>query len=308
MNKKTKTCLVAGCTGLVINNGYCNRHDIQIRRHGKITDGIPLQDLEGEKWKEVDGLNCLKCKYYISNMGRVKSVGIKSKSNRLLKLIWVRKSSHCLTFTAGRSGGGRSGKPLSVAREVAKAFLPNFKYKRRLIFIDGNKKNCKADNLAWEEESIKKETIKTLKETIKKGKEAAVILEYIINNNDNLFDINGIRKITLSSIYRYLKTHSIKSNVDVESIAQESTLKAIFAIRRGLLRNMDFFTAWVRRITINTLINELKKKKIKEVSIFGLSQDGDEYDISDKIIYDNWRDSYYDRETEQDLPEMRYGF
>ena len=97
---------------------------------------LTLEDLEGEVWQPVaDG-------YQVSSFGRIKS--FKRKTPKILRpnikgcgYLTVELSINCKIKTS------------SVARLVAKAFIPNPNNKREVNHIDGNKFNCHVSNLEW---------------------------------------------------------------------------------------------------------------------------------------------------------------
>ena len=70
-----KLCKVDGCDDKMHSRDCCNRHSIQLRRHGKITDK-KIELLLGEIWANIPDYN----DYAISNYGRVLS----KRRNKLL--------------------------------------------------------------------------------------------------------------------------------------------------------------------------------------------------------------------------------
>ena len=91
---------------------------------------MPVKSLVGEQWKLIDGTE----KTYVSNLGRIKK-GTK------LKTIFHDHSGYKYVC--------EKDKKLFVHVCVAKAFVPNPYNNPVIDHLDGNKDNCKADNLEW---------------------------------------------------------------------------------------------------------------------------------------------------------------
>jgi len=114
-----------------------------------ITDieAVDLRDirddiLDGEEFKYVHSLFRL---YQVSNMGRVKRLGPWGKILNLHK-----DAKGFLKFHA-RIGYFEDAKYKTVYlhRAIAEAWLENPMGFNRVKFLDGNKENCKVDNLEW---------------------------------------------------------------------------------------------------------------------------------------------------------------
>lgn len=99
-----------------------------------------------EKWKKIDGYKY----YFVSNLGRVKSINDKGNwgDKRTLKII-VRKSGYCVVNLNSYSDGGKKMKQYRVHQLVARAFIPNPEKKPTINHLDGNKENNHVDNLEW---------------------------------------------------------------------------------------------------------------------------------------------------------------
>lgn len=229
-------------------------------------------NIDKEEWKKIEGIKGIRRQLYISNMGRVQSIFKTERISKFLKLQWERKR-HYLYFST-TYGEKEKVKQFLVAREVLKAFFPNYRPRREHIFLDGDPKNCKANNLYWKDKKIKEETIVYLEEILKKGrgndrtsKEGAFLILMSISINEIAFDVVKLRKMVSTCISRLYKLGLIKSKMDVESLIQDATFKACRGICCGLFRYDKQIWPWIKKITINTIKNELIKNYIKEINI-----------------------------------------
>ena len=105
----------------------------------KCLENLELEDLPGEIWKWISGYENL---YQISNKTRVKS--FHNKTPRILHpgfnstgypSVNLKKNGKATTYT--------------LHRLVAVAFIPNPLHLPEVDHIDGNRGNCKIDNLRW---------------------------------------------------------------------------------------------------------------------------------------------------------------
>ena len=94
-----------------------------------------------EVWKDIKGFEG---KYQISNLGRVKSLQRNGRPERILRLNLIKGYAYTTL-----SNGSRDKKKLKVHRLVAEAFIPNPHNKPEVNHIDGDKRNCKVENLEW---------------------------------------------------------------------------------------------------------------------------------------------------------------
>jgi hypothetical protein len=97
--------------------------------------------LSQEEWTDIAGTDSIV--YKISNMGRVMSV--KDGVERILTPYWSKGQLMC------SCSGTEKKLVITVAYAVAKAFVPNPRGRRKLIFLDGDRSNCQASNLQWEQ-------------------------------------------------------------------------------------------------------------------------------------------------------------
>src|SRR5690606_37998883 len=91
-------------------------------------------------WKSLNGIVEFGEYYEVSNMGAIRN----TKSGRILKPK-VNKNGYVeVVFTVNRKQ-----KTYKLHRLVALAFIPNIENKPQVNHKDGNKLNCKYDNLEW---------------------------------------------------------------------------------------------------------------------------------------------------------------
>ena len=95
-----------------------------------------------EIWKDIKGFEG---KYQISNLGRVKSLQRNGRPERILRLNLIKGYA----YTTLSNGSRGNKKKLKVHRLVAEAFIPNPHNKSEVNHIDGDKRNCKVENLEW---------------------------------------------------------------------------------------------------------------------------------------------------------------
>lgn len=89
---------------------------------------------EGEEWEPYPEAP----RYHISNKGRV----INTDTGRMMAI--NENNSGLLMFKATKNGAQHA---VLLHRNVARLFLPDYQERTTVEFIDGDKKNCAADNL-----------------------------------------------------------------------------------------------------------------------------------------------------------------
>ena len=109
-----------------------------------------LKDLPNEKWKDVIGYDGY---YQISNMGRLKSLprqfftakGVECISKEKIKSLRFPKKGSTNVFCEYSLDG--VNKRYNFAKQIALHFIKGYKYGDAIYFIDGDRNNCKLDNI-----------------------------------------------------------------------------------------------------------------------------------------------------------------
>jgi len=218
----------------------CNRHSIQLRRHGKITDK-KIELLLGEIWANIPDYN----DYAISNYGRVLS----KRRNKLLVINEMStKKEYRLSVKLGKK------MCIRIPTTIAKAFIPNTNNDTQIVFLDGDDKNVQLGNIQWKGALRRAAFIELLKkDTTITG---IAIMDYINGNSEKLNTIieshytelkkAAFYQVSKSQGYSYCFDHSM-----VEDALQSGLLKGLLALKRGMLNDINNFIGWLAAIIRN---------------------------------------------------------
>ncbi len=112
-----------------------------VRESFDINDDIDIPDLTNETWKDIEGYEN---RYKISNLGRVKSLSRKGRTQTMLMI----HSMNC-DYPAVHLNKNQKNKWHKIHRLIALHFIPNPQNLPFVHHIDHNRLNYSIDNLAW---------------------------------------------------------------------------------------------------------------------------------------------------------------
>lgn len=121
---------------------------IEQERKSRVVESVP--SYPGEIWAPVPYEN-YKELYSISNMGRLKS-NRKYENEKIIKPIILRKQkerTETSYFVVNILHNNTETFSISIPKTVAELFVPNPKKYTAIRYLDGDRTNCKADNLEW---------------------------------------------------------------------------------------------------------------------------------------------------------------
>ncbi len=184
----------------------------------------------------------------------------------------------------------------SLGKLVADTFLPNPLNRKKIKFIDGNSLNVKAENIEWQAEGsnirTKTDYIERLM-TMDKGKNGDALDSIIAYLQGDSSQINKLLARHKGKIFWAI--HRKVHNVDeAEDLTQETMIKIYEKINSLMLHSPKNPVGWFIKIAQNVARNHLTKKRLQlksysEVSMNENYKDSDdEYNVSDKVVYDEW--------------------
>jgi hypothetical protein len=210
-----------------------------------------IEEIPGEVWKTIKESK----DYQVSNRGRIRS-GVSGQ----YVLMNYRMHGQVNRIRCGEIAKG--GFEILLHRAVAEAFHENPFGDKRVVFVDGNNKNCSADNVQWLSVYWHKKAIENLSND--PSPNAQAVLKFMLGDKTAMDHIWSAQLQRLPGLVGYLMTfyrdiYGIKGYVDVNNVAQDAVVKAMTTIRRGLLRDVTKINAWFSCIARNTLINAGRK-------------------------------------------------
>jgi len=272
-------CSINGCNKPHYGQGLCKKHWSRIRTAGTI-DIKRVPDLPGEEWKAIGREDCLGL--LISNMGRVKS--IRKRDERLMTPVFetANKNAKQPSMTVKNKGGNR----IVVHMEVLRAFHPNPDGDFNEVFIDGDRSNCRADNLAWYGRSYMLEKAIAMAENSDHPM-ADCFLKFWHGDINAIGDWLEEQKKILSTFLRSrLDRFHVPYYVDVEDAVQESMVRIFLYLRRGMLKSFHGLRSWVFQIA-KTVLSTGVKDCLPAISMF--SEDGENSEEAFNLIdYSGW--------------------
>lgn len=262
-----KTCKVDQCVGNTTAHGYCNKHSLQIKRNGKITD-VKIDYMLGEIWANIPDHD----NYKISNYGRVLN---KSRNKLLVINEKATNEEYILSVKLGRRYCAR------IPTTIAKAFIPNPYHDTQIVFLDSDNRNVQLGNIQWKGLFRRDKFIKDLKTNRSDVNNA--LLGYIHGDSSLLNKIiyNNYSNFKKTAFCQIRKSQGYSNNFDnnmVEDAVQEGLSRALSAIQRGMINNTDNFIAWISVIIRNSAKNIMVVER-KTVSENMNNSDGEGFSI-----------------------------
>ena len=264
-----KGCFEIGCEDKHYAKGLCSKH-YQGSRQDRTKKR--LVSLEGEIWKDMLDTEG---RYRVSNFGRIKSP-LFQKYKPLSPVVDKRGFLKFNTCIDGIRGSHR------VHMVVARAFHENPFEDVRVVFLDDDRSNCKAENLQWISSYLRSKTMKALED--EGTPEAKQVLAFMKGDKEAIAAImerQSKRMGYLAPYFAWLLRH--RQNIDTESVGQDTLVKACHAMQRGLLRHTGQLDGWFSTIARNTLLNS-SKKTFGEISQWGFNGGGEEFDRFEMIV------------------------
>lgn len=148
-----EACNVEGCKRPIFVFTFCNKHYQEWIRYGEIKSAYSPEDIDGEEWRDVVGLEGV---YLVSNYGRVKrktDYTYRKNSRMSVRTKILKpdrdKKGYCRVHLSNKG----VMKTFLIHRLVAEAFLPNENNFPQVNHIDGNPSNNTLENLEWCDQS-----------------------------------------------------------------------------------------------------------------------------------------------------------
>src|SRR3989339_956183 len=276
--KERLLCCVSGCTNKHYGNGFCKPCYERLKNMGTL-ESIKVLDLPNEEWRDIrkPGFERL----MVSNMGRMKSC--RKRDEKLLKSRMIKVNPHetQLTRTATNGYGGEN---IFVHMEVLRAFHPNPDGDFRAIFIDGDRSNCRADNLRWYGRKYLVE--KAIK--IAEKSEHPLANAFILFWQGDYNVLNSWFEEQIKWVGPYMRARldmfRVPYYVDIDNHAQETILQVFLSLRRGMIKELTekSLKSWIRSIAKKVLasgIRDLLPAISNDLEDF----EGNSYSITDRI-------------------------
>lgn len=226
-----------------------------------------IPDLPDEVWRPIQRPDCQGI--LVSNMGRIKS--IRKRDEVLLNTRMV-KGNPKETLMAAFN--------IHVHMEVLRAFYPNTEGDFQAVFLDGNRSNCRADNLRWYgKEYLVAKAIEMAENS--DHPLASSFLKFWHGENNILNDWFEHQKDRLKGfLYRRLDKFCVPYYVDVDDCVQETIVAAFLALRRGMIQSLDNINSWMFEIAKKVLACGVRDL-LPGVSMVRTGAEGNEYNIID---------------------------
>ena len=267
-----KTCS-QGCDAPVYGKGLCRQCWNRLTHAGTL-DSKTIPDLPGEEWREIQRVDCKGI--LVSNMGRLKS--IRKRDEVLINANMRRVNPQEQQDTLMAAGN------IHVHMEVLRAFYPNTEGDFQAVFLDGDRSNCRADNLRW----YGKEYLVAKAITMAEASDhplADCFLRFWHGETNILNDWFEQQKERLRGfLFRRLDRFCVPYYVDVEDCVQESIVAAFLALRRGMIQSLENINSWMFEIAKKVLASGVRDL-LPGVSMMKVGDEGKDRNIID---YTGW--------------------
>ena len=255
-----KKCKIETCNEKLHSHGCCNKHRIQIKRHGKITD-VKIEPFIGEIWADIPEHE----NYKISNYGRV----LNKTRNTLLK------TNNGKNGTQVKLGEKSS---IRIAVTIAKAFIPNTHNDTRIVFLDGDKENIQLGNIQWKAKFRSSEFMDNLKKD--KSILGVALFDYCVNGSPeklNSIICENYVDLRKTAFWQISKSQGYSFNFD-NAMIDDALQEGLSALKRGMLLDISNFIGWLATIIRNTAKNIMAIER-RFISENVKSANGDEFSL-----------------------------
>ncbi len=245
LNHGWETCS-QGCEAPVYGKGLCRKCWNRLTHAGTL-ESKAIPDLQGEEWREINRPDC--AGILVSNMGRLKS--IRKRDEVLLKTHMTKSKSEQL-YSLKAAGN------INVHMEVLRAFHPNKEGDFQAVFIDGDRSNCRADNLQWYGKEYLVVKAVAMAEASNHSL-ADCFLRFWHGETNVLNDWFEQQKGRLKAfLFKRLDSFYVPFYVDIEDCVQETIVAAFLALRRGMIKSLDNINSWIIEIAKKILASGVR--------------------------------------------------
>lgn len=214
-----------------------------------------IQDSTTEIWAEIIGTDGV---YHVSDKGRVKSILFGRETFLKAQSLKLRSGSKRLRIKIKK-------KRINVHTLVAEYFLVNSNESSTLIFVDGDTENCAADNLKWAMDGKQEESKKSLvtrddslsKALVSCMEGSCLLLGIWIGENQKKIWLMARKSST--TVTGHIRDIQYD---DVDEIFQDTILRFIIAIKRGLISDPGVIWAALKRMATRSARVLLLRKEI----------------------------------------------
>ncbi len=264
-----KRCSVDGCDNPHYGKGFCRQHWNRMTHAGTL-ESKKVHDLPGEEWKEIDKPDCKGV--LVSNMGRLKSV---RRRDEVLLTTKMRKINPRETLESLHGPFN-----IHVHMEVLRAFHSNKHGDFQAVFLDGDRSNCRADNLTWYGQKYL--VVKAIEMAENSNHPLADCFLKFWHGETNILNdwFEEQRKRLRGFLFNRLDRFMVPFYVDVDDVLQETIVKAFLSLRRGMVKSLDTINSWMYEIAKKTLAEGVRDV-LPGVAMIRSGDDGSDYSCLD---------------------------